>query len=90
MENLNFGQALEALKQGKKVTRAEWSNNVWLRLVKNGCPSEKGNAGHVDWNDDVAWAIDSFIAMKNEKDMFFPSKLLDEDLLAEDWKIIKN
>jgi hypothetical protein len=29
--NMNFGQAIESLKQGKKVTRKGWSGkNMWL------------------------------------------------------------
>ena len=34
MENLNFGQAIEALKEGKKVTRMGWNGKgmfLWLK-----------------------------------------------------------
>ncbi len=29
---MNFGQALEALKKGKKVYRSDWDGVMWLEL----------------------------------------------------------
>ena len=34
---MTFGQALEALKQGKTVARKGWNDvGMWVRLVKQG------------------------------------------------------
>lgn len=36
MSNLNFGQALEALKQGKAVARSSWKNKQVCLTLKKG------------------------------------------------------
>lgn len=36
MENLNFGQALEALKQGKRVARKGWNGKGMFLVIEGG------------------------------------------------------
>ena len=83
----NFGQALEALKLGKRVARQGWNGKgMWLILINYG---EK-QAGHVDLGNNLGvWAINSYIGLKSAQDTFEagwkPSSM---DMLAEDWIIL--
>lgn len=86
----NFGQAIQALKDGKKVTRSGWNGKgAWLRHVKNGCPSVAGNVGTVHLGNDGVWAINDFIGMKTTDKMFVPWSPSQTDILAEDWTLVE-
>ncbi len=41
-ESLNFGQAVEALKQGKRVSRQQWENEDGIFFIFEQVPSEIG------------------------------------------------
>lgn len=44
---MNFGQALEALKTGKRVAREGWNGKkMWLRLLEPGEPIGDEGIGH--------------------------------------------
>lgn len=74
---MNFGQALEALKQGEKVARTGWNGNgMWLRLVN---PTETD----FDYNYENL----SYIEMKTADNKLVPWLASQTDMLAEDWKI---
>ncbi len=89
---MNFGEALQALKEDKKVYRTGWNvGGMWLRLVKNGDATQKGKGygGLVDFKNDGAWAVDNYIGMKTAKDMFVPWCPSQTCMLAEDWIIVE-
>lgn len=49
---MNFGQALDVLRQGKKVKRKEW-DRVWLATAANQCLIYMfldGGTRHVTWS----------------------------------------
>ena len=81
--NMTFGLAIEALKQGKKVARKGWNGKgMWLILTKMYTHTliEQGgyNLNYVP-----------FITMKTADDKFVPWLASQRDLLAEDWVIVE-
>ena len=81
---MNFGQALEALKLGSKVSRAGWNGkSMWLKLI----PRD-------DWTVEAKHEADvigliglPWIGMKTADDCFVPWLASQTDILAEDWMI---
>lgn len=88
-ENMNFGQALEALKVDKRVARAEWNGKgMWLRLVH----SEDVRTCSDFWGEEVNAdppCLLPWIGMKTADYRFVPWLASQTDMLAEDWEIIE-
>lgn len=91
--NFNFGQALELLKQGKKVARARWNGKgMWLQLVNGRSVQIHGmgfgplNEYDHGWRDRVPELL-SWIGMKTADNKFVPWLASQTDMLAEDWVI---
>ena len=81
---MNFGGAVYALKQGKKVARNGWNGKgMWLSLVKT---------GHYDVGQktvgDIAELL-PWIGMKTADNKFVPWLASQTDVLAEDWVILQ-
>ena len=81
---MNFGEAVYALKQGKKVARNGWNGKgMWLSLVKT---------GHYDVGQktvgDIAELL-PWIGMKTADNKFVPWLASQTDVLAEDWVILQ-
>lgn len=75
-DSMNFGQAIEALKNGNLVQRKGWNGKgMWLELVK----SDKDFLGRV---------ILPYILMKTVTNEFVPWLASQTDVLAEDWSIV--
>jgi len=94
-ESINFGQAIEALKQGKRVARQGWNGKgMWLALSV-GTPKLEADKF---WNPhNKQFAIDnggsaevlSVITMKTADDKILMGWLASQtDILAEDWCIL--
>ena len=86
-ESVNFGQAVEALKSGKRVARRGWNGKgMWLGLVEG-----------YDYNPDAgratAYALGCqklpWIGMKTADNCFVPWLASQTDILAEDWTILE-
>jgi hypothetical protein len=82
---VNIGQAVEALKLGRRVARAGWNGKgMWLVYVPAGFwtigASVKMNAN-----------LDGlpFVAMKTADDKLVPWLCSQTDLLADDWRIVE-
>ena len=82
---MNFGQAIEALKQGKKVSRTGWNGKGLFLLY---VPSEK-------WGiiDKIGLGIPKgnllpWIGMKTADGKFVPWLASQTDILVEDWEIV--
>lgn len=72
---MNFGEALDALKQGKQVYREGWNDrDVSLFLV----PGTRNHVNHPE---------DSEIRIRIAQRMTVPWMCSQTDLLAEDWQI---
>lgn len=75
---MNFGQALEALKQNQKVAREGW-NGKRMYIYLDYYPE----------HDSEPKTYDPFITMKTALGSHQPGWLASQaDLLAEDWQII--
>ena len=84
--NLNFGQALELLKQGKEVARAGW-NGKGMYLIKiqgsNDIASLHGY-GFGEYLGEPAFADTIYLkSAQNQLVAWNPSQT---DMLAEDWE----
>jgi len=72
---MNFGQALEALKEGKKVTRGGWNGkDMWLALQTP---------------DEHSKMTLPYIYMKTADEHLVPWLASQTDLLAADWSEIE-
>jgi hypothetical protein len=96
--NMNFGQAIEALKEGKKVAREGW-NGKGMFLILNGGYSVPKEASKPDNHINEAFLekegqthlhigkhIDMWTAQKNLCVGWLASQT---DMLAEDWIIVE-
>lgn len=83
---MDFGEAIRALKDGKRVARAGWNGKgMWLGLVRgDGQPPEACSWSFTNgkWDN---YSLASFIAMKTADDGFVPWLASQTDMLAEDW-----
>ena len=71
--NMNFGQALEALKSGERVTRLGWNGkDMWLALQR---PDENSKMTL------------PYIYMKTAQGDLVPWLASQTDLLANDWAL---
>lgn len=89
MMNMNFGQALEALKEGKRVARAGWNGkNMFLFLVpgsnfrvnREPLMSIMGEGAEVTYRP--------HIDMKDAEGKVVPWLASQSDMLADDWWIV--
>jgi len=85
---MNFGQALEALKEGKKVAREGWNGKgMFLYYVPaNSYPASRNPLGTMVgvFPDDMV-PYGAYIAMKTAQDNVVPWLASQTDVLAEDW-----
>ncbi|WP_036120791.1 DUF2829 domain-containing protein [Lysinibacillus sphaericus] len=76
---MNFGQAIEALKDGKKVARNGWNGKgMYITLIK------AGNAMHQGYD------MQDCLAMKTANNLMQPGWLASQnDMLSEDWEVVE-
>ena len=89
---MNFGQALEAVKLGSKITRAGWNGKgmfvVYQKGYPNGIPCNKQTAEAWGMNEGELFKCEPYLQIKmanGSHAMWVPSI---NDVLAEDWAII--
>ena len=76
---MNFGQALEGLKNGTRATRTGWNGNgMWVCLI------HPGNAMHLGFDMQKCFGLKTVNGTMQPG--WVPST---SDLLAEDWEILK-
>ena len=88
---LTFGQAIEALKQGKKVARAGWNGKGMFLFLVPGSTFKVNRApllGIYPEGTEVKYC--SHIDMKTADDKVVPWLASQTDVLAEDWDIVEN
>lgn len=83
---MDFGEAIKALKEGKRVARTGWNGKRMFLLY---VPSEKW-----DIIDKIGLGISkgnllSWIGMKTADGKFVPWLASQADMLADDWIIIE-
>ncbi len=85
---MNFGQAIEALKQRKKVARKGWNGKgMFLYYVPSASyPPSTDIAKEAFSGQDVPYGV--YIAMKTAQGNVVPWLASQTDVLAEDWEVI--
>ena len=79
MNEMNFGQAIEALKKGEKVARKGWNGKgMWLRLI-------------IPEKSDIDMGLENlpYIEMKTADNKLVPWLASQTDMLSEDWTIVE-
>ena len=80
---MKFGQAIEALKEGKKVAREGWNGKrMWLILVKDFTRGKRELGGET-------LNMYPYIMMKTADNCFVPWLASQTDILAEDYTTIE-
>lgn len=79
---ISFGDAIEALKDGRKVAREGWNGKgMWLKLVP------KDLAESVTFQYEALNAL-PWIGMKTADEKFVPWLASQTDILSEDWVVL--
>jgi len=88
-EDMNFGEALELLKQGKKVSRKGWNGKGMFVVYQKGYPQgincNKQTADAWGLNEGDLFKCEPYLQIKmvnGSHSMWTPSI---NDLFAEDW-----
>ena len=88
---MNFGEAIEALKKGKKVSRPGWNGRgMWLILVPGSLVEIKQGTtySHAGLSGEVL--INGHIDMRTATGGMQPGWLASQtDMLAEDWVVVE-
>lgn len=91
--NMNFGKAIELLKNGKKLARKGWNGKnmfvVYQKGYPEGIPSNKQTAEAWGHNEGDLFKVEPYLQIKNAQGshaMWMPSI---GDVLAEDWVAIE-
>jgi hypothetical protein len=84
---MSFGDALNALKEGKKVQRSGWNGKgMYLYLANQKLKFPPLDENH-KWMED-AFPESEFIVMKTADGKLIPWLASQTDVLADDWGII--
>lgn len=89
-DNLSFGLAIEALKQGNRITRPSWNGKgMWLVLVEPGhydvgCKTLNYTPGQGEYPEFAPW-----IGMLTAQGKFTPWAPAQSDVLADDWQLLE-
>lgn len=82
---MNFGQAIEALKEGKAVAREGWNGK---RMFLDTINPYHNNQYQVVEKKGIVGTLNSYIAMKTADNVLVPWLASQTDVLAEDYIII--
>jgi len=84
-KGINFGSAIEMLKQGRKISRAGWNGKgMYLYYVPaNAYPPDTAAAREAFGGNDVPYQ--AYIAMKTAQNIVVPWLASQSDVLADDW-----
>ena len=83
-ETLDFGDAIRALKDGKRVARAGWNGKgMWLGMVL-GYDYNPNKGNYALGCEKLPW-----IGMKTADNSFVPWLASQTDMLADDWVVVE-
>ena len=90
---MDFSEALNSLKENKRVCRSGWNGKgMWLALQKgypDGTPCNKNSAEAYGINEGDIIKVLPYIAMKTADNCFVPWLASQTDILASDWEIFQ-
>jgi hypothetical protein len=88
-DGVSFGLAVEALKQGSKVTREGWNGKgMFLYYVSADYYPVKMDAAKSFFGENSLVPYRDYIAMKTVNNDVVPWVASQSDILAHDWKIV--
>lgn len=93
---MNFGKAIEALKEGKKVTRKGWNGKntfLWLKpaaTVKAEWCKDPMLKAIAENNGGEIPALGTICMLTAQKEILSGWLASQSDMLAEDWETIEN
>lgn len=86
---MNFGQALELLKSGRRVSRAGWNGKgMWLayqRGYPEGIAINKNTADATGLAEGTVCKFLPYLIMRTAQGDFVPWLASQTDILADDW-----
>ena len=94
-ENLNFGDAIKALKEGRKVARKGWNGkNMWLWLkpattIKAEWCKDPMLKEIVDSNGGEAEALGTICMKTADNKILTGWSASQTDMLCEDWMVVE-
>lgn len=90
MNKLNFGDAVKALKDGKKIQRQGWNGKgMYLYYVPANAYPPVTEIGATLKNENGLVPYDAYIAMKTVQNTVIPWQPSQADVLAEDWQVVE-
>jgi len=91
---MDFGYALNALREGKKVFRSGWNGkDMYVVLQKgypNGIPINKNTSEATGIPEGTVIKFLPYLMMKTVDGSFVPWLASQTDILADDWFIVNN
>lgn len=85
---LNFGQALEEVKRGKKIARAGWNGEGQYVFLAHAVDFDT-DAEIPELYDDDSLIIADFLVIRTTGNVLQPGWLASQaDMLAEDWYVV--
>jgi hypothetical protein len=89
---MNFGEALQALKDGKKVERSGWNGRGMYVTLKPGYPdgiaANAATAKSHNIPEGTTIYYRPYLEMKTVDNQLVPWVISQSDALADDWKIL--
>lgn len=87
---MNFGQAIEALKEGKKVCRSGWNGKgMFLYYVPAASYPAMTEIAKGEWGDGALVPYTAYLALKTVSGDVVPWSASQTDILSEDWEIVE-
>lgn len=86
---VDFSGALDALKEGYRVTRKSWvekGKQKYLYFVPAGTYPTQTDAARQEFGEEVPYS--AYIALRTDLGYVTPYTITNPDLLAEDWLVI--
>jgi len=84
---MNFGEALQALKDGKRIKRSIWGG-YWYLVEGIQATHEPTDTG-IKGNDTEFYMYKMIVAVLANNGGLAPAQPYQSDLLAEDWIIVE-
>ena len=89
---MDFGEAIRALKAGRKVSREGWNGRgMWLIYKKgytDGVPANKSMSEAAGIPEGTVVKILPYLMMKTATGEYVPWLASQTDVLAEDWSVV--
>lgn len=88
-QNLNFGQAIEAAKAGKRVARTGWNGSgMFAYIVPAASYPAQTNAAKAHFGENALVPYRAYWALKTAQEDIATWTPSGSDTLAEDWVIL--